>query len=156
MPKKHWLLKCEYDTCTFDELKARPDRTGRWRGVRNYQARNFIRDTMRRGDLAFFYQSNCSEPGIAGLVEITREGYPDPSQFDPDHSYYDPKATEDDPRWFSVDVEWKKAFRTFVHLKDLKANPELNDMAVVQKGQRLSIQPVTRKEFDTVCKMGGV
>ena len=156
MPKKYWLMKCEYDECTFDELKVRPDRIGRWRGVRNYQARNFIRDDMRIGDLVLFYQSNCSEPGTAGLVEIIREAYPDPSQFDPEQTYYDPKATRGNPRWFSVDIRWKKAFRTFVHLKDLKANPELKAMKVVQRGQRLSIQPVTKKEFDTVCKMGGV
>ena len=156
MPTKYWLMKCEYDECTFDELKARPDRTGRWRGVRNYQARNSMRDEMGIGDLVFFYQSNCSEPGIAGVVEIIREGYPDPSQFDPEGPYYDPKATEEDPRWFSVDVKWKQAFRTFVHLKDLKANPKLKTMKVVQRGQRLSIQPVTKKEFDTVCTMGGV
>ena len=124
-------------------------------GVRNYQARNFIRDDMQKGDWALFYQSNCKAPGIAGLVEIVRAGYPDPSQFDADDPYCDPKATKDAPRWFSFDVQWAKAFELYVSLKALKNNPELGDMKVVQRGQRLSIQPVTKREFDIVCKMGG-
>lgn len=156
MSKKYWLMKCEYKECTFDELKARPDRIGRWRGVRNYQARNFIRDEMKIGDLVFFYQSNCSEPGIAGLAKIIREGYPDPSQFDSENNYYDSKASEESPRWFSIDIKWKRNFRTFVHLTDLKTNPKLQKMKVVQKGQRLSIQPVTKNEFEIVNKMGEI
>ena len=156
MPRTCWLMKCEPDECSFDELKTRPGGIGYWRGVRNYQVRNFIRDEIKKGDLAFFYHSNCKEPGVAGLVEVVREAYPDPSQFDPDHRYYAPKSTEEDPRWYSVDVKWKKAFKSFVHLKDLKANPKLKDMKVVQRGMRLSIQPVTKAEFDTVCKMGGL
>ena len=88
------------DECSFDELKQRPQSTGYWRGVRNYQARNLIRDDMKKGDLAFFYHSNCDEPGIAGIAAITRAGYPDPSQFDDQHHYYDEKSTEDEPRWF--------------------------------------------------------
>jgi len=152
----YWLVKCEYDECTFDELKTRPQQTGRWRGVRNYQARNFIRDVMKKGDLAFFYQSNCDEPGTAGVVKIVKAGYPDPSQFDPEHKYYDEKATEKEPRWFTFDVKQHKAFKNFVHLKDLKNNNDLKDMKVVQRGQRLSIQPVTPEEFEIVCGMGGI
>ncbi|MGA1194945.1 MAG: EVE domain-containing protein [Candidatus Latescibacterota bacterium] len=152
----YWLVKCEYDECTFDELKTRPQQTGRWRGVRNYQARNFIRDVMKKGDLAFFYQSNCDEPGTAGVVKIVKAGYPDPSQFDPEHKYYDEKATEAEPRWFTFDVKQHKAFKNFVHLKDLKDNNALKDMKVVQRGQRLSIQPVTLEEFEIVCQMGGI
>ena len=151
-----WLVKCEYDTCTFDQIKDRPDSTGRWRGVRNYQARNFIRDDMQAGDLAFFYHSNCDEPGIAGVVKIVRAAYPDPSQFDPESNYYDDKATPENPRWYSFDIKQHRKFKCFVHLADLKANPALKDMKVVQRGQRLSIQPVTKEEFEIACKMGGL
>ena len=156
MARKYWLVKCEYDVCSFETLSNRPNGMGYWRGVRNYQARNFIRDDMQKGDWALFYQSNCKDPGIAGLVEIVRAGYPDPSQFDADDPYYDPKATTDDPRWFSFDVQWSTAFEPYVSLKDLKNNPKLGDMKVVQRGQRLSIQPVTKREFDIVCEMGGL
>ena len=110
---------------------------------------------MEKGDLAFYYHSNCDEPGITGIVEIAKPGYPDANQFDKNHRYYDEKSKKEEPRWFSFDVKWKKKFKTFVHLADLKANKKLDDMKVVQKGQRLSIQPVTKKEFDIVCKMGG-
>ena len=156
MAVKYWLVKCEFHECSFDELQKRPQSTGYWRGVRNYQARNFIRDSMEAGDLAFFYHSNCDEPGIAGIAEIARAGYPDPSQFDDEHRYYDAKSTEDAPRWFSFDVKWKCKFKKFVHLVDLKANDKLADMRVVQRGQRLSVQPVAEREWREVCKMGGV
>jgi predicted RNA-binding protein with PUA-like domain len=151
-----WLVKCEYDECTFDELKTRPQKTGRWRGVRNYQARNYIRDTMQKDDLAFFYNSNCDEPGIAGLVRVVKTGYPDPSQFDSESKYYDEKASKKEPRWFTFDVKQHKAFKTYVHLKDLKDKNDLKDMKVVQRGQRLSIQPVTQEEFEIVRGMGGI
>ena len=153
---KYWLMKCEPDECSFDELKTRPKKRGYWRGVRNYQVRNFIRDDMSKGDLGFFYHSNCKVPGVAGLVEVVRAGYPDPSQFDPDHKYFDPDSAQDNPRWYSMDVKWKKALKNFVSLKDLKANSKLKDMRVVQKFSRLSVQPVTKKEFDIVCKMAGI
>jgi len=154
--KSYWLVKCEPHETSFDELKDRPKSTGYWRGVRNYQARNFIRDIMQKGDQAFFYHSNCDEPGIAGVVNIVNTGYADPSQFDKSHKYYDEKSTEEEPRWFSFDVKWKKKFKAYVHLADLKANKKLDDMRVVQRGQRLSIQPVEKKEWDIVCKMGKI
>ena len=156
MAENYWLVKCEPHECSFDELKKRSGSTGYWRGVRNYQARNFIRGGMEKGDLAFFYHSNCDEPGIAGIVDISKPGYPDPSQFDKKDRYYDEKSSEDDPRWFSFDVRWKRKFKNFVHLKDLKENTKLKEMKVVQRGQRLSIQPVARKEWVEVCKMGGL
>lgn len=156
MACSYWLVKCEPHECSFDELKTRPKRTGHWRGVRNYQARNFIRDGMAQGDLAFFYHSNCDEPGIAGIVEIARPGYADPSQFDEGDRYYDARSEPDEPRWYSFDVKWKRGFRRFVHLADLKANDAVDDMKVVQKGQRLSIQPVTADQWREVCRMGGV
>ncbi len=152
----YWLVKCEPHECSFDELKSRPQRTGYWRGVRNYQARNLIRDDMSKGDLAFFYHSNCDEPGVAGIVTIAGPGYPDPSQFDKSDRYYDAKSKPEEPRWYSFDVKWKKGLRTFVSLADLKNNGKLADMKVVQKGQRLSIQPVTTAEWQEVCTMGGV
>ncbi len=156
MAVSYWLVKCEPQECSFADLKKRPRRRGNWRGVRNYQARNFIRDHMAKGDLAFFYHSNCGEPGIAGIVEIVRTGYPDPSQFDAKDRYYDEKSPKDEPRWFSFDVKWKRELKNFVHLKDLKANGKLAAMKVVQRGQRLSIQPVDEEEWREVCKMGGV
>ena len=156
MAGNYWLVKCEPHECSFDELKNRPGSTGYWRGVRNYQARNSIRDGMAKGDLAFFYHSNCDEPGIAGIATIVKAGYPDPSQFDKNHHYYDEKSIKDDPRWFSFDVKWKRKLENYVHLRDLKDNAKLSDMKVVQRGQRLSIQPVTKREWTEVCKMGGV
>ncbi len=152
----YWLVKCEPHECSFDELKTREKRTGYWRGVRNYQARNSIRDQMAKGDLAFFYHSNCDEPGIAGIVQIVASGYPDPGQFDKSDDYYDEKSKPEDPRWYSFDVKWKKKLKKFVSLADLKANKKLEQMKVVQKGQRLSIQPVTEQEWKLVCRMGGI
>ena len=148
-------MKCELAECSFDELKNdRPNRTGKWRGVRNYQARNFMRDQMQVGNPVLFYQSNCDEPGIPGLAEIVRAGYPDPSALDPQSRYYDPRATAEDPRWYSVDIQWRQAFRRYVSLADLKADRRLRQMEVVQRGQRLSIQPVTKRQFEIVCEMG--
>ena len=107
MAKKYWLMKCELSACSFDELKTdRPNSTGKWRGVRNYQARNSLRDDFQKGDLVLFYSSNCDEPGVPGLAEVVRTGYPDPSAFDPDHTYYDEKSDPDDPTWYSVDIKW--------------------------------------------------
>ena len=156
MAGRYWLVKCEPSECSLDELSTRPKRTGYWRGVRNYQARNMIRDDMGKGDWASFYHSNCDEPGIAGVVQISRAGYPDPSQFDAASRYFDPKAEPAAPRWFSFDVKWKKRFKTFVNLSALKDNTKLAAMRVVQKGQRLSIQPVTAGEWREVCRMGGI
>ena len=157
MARKYWLMKCELEECSFDELKTdRPNSTGRWRGVRNYQARNFIRDEMKKGDMVLFYQSNCKSPGIPGIAEVVKEAYPDPCAFDPDSNYYDEESTPQEPRWYSVDVRWKKAFRKYVSLSDIKARGSLEKMRVVQRWQRLSIQPVTKVHFDIVCKMGGL
>ncbi len=156
MARKYWLMKCELSECSFDDLKnERPNSTGKWRGVRNYQARNSIRDDMKKGDLVLFYQSNCETPGVPGIAEVAKEAYPDPSAFDPKSKYYDDGSTIKDPKWYSVDVKWKKAFKKYVSLSDMKARRSLAKMRVVQRWQRLSIQPVTKSHFDTVCKMGG-
>lgn len=149
----YWLIKSEPDTFSFNDLKKRPKKTEGWDGVRNYQARNNMR-LMKKGDIALFYHSSCKEPGVVGLVKITKEAYPDPTQFDKQSDYYDPKATEDNPRWSQVDITFLKELKHFVSLKDLKATPSLNAMKVVQKGQRLSVQPVTKGEFEQVCAMG--
>ena len=156
MADNYWLVKCEPSETSFDDLKERPGGVGYWRGVRNYQARNLIRDEMARGDQAFFYHSNCGEPGITGIVEVARAGYPDPSQFEAKNRYFDEKSSPDAPRWYSFDVKWKRKLKSFVHLADLKGNGKLAEMKVVQRGQRLSIQPVTAAEWREVCRMGGV
>ena len=154
MPKKYWLMKSEPDEFSFDDLKSEPDSTAYWDGVRNYQARNFMRDEMKNGDLVLFYHSNCNPPGVVGIAEVVKEAYPDHTAWDPNDKHFDPRSTKDKPIWFMVEVRWKQAFKRFVSLRELKATPELKDMKVVQRGQRLSVQPVTRDEFDKVCQMG--
>lgn len=142
-----WLMKSEPDVYSFDDLKQAEKRTSMWEGVRNYQARNFMRDDMRKGDLVLFYHSNCKEPGIVGLAEISsKAAYPDPTQFDPDSDYHDPKASRDNPRWLVVDVRYKKKLSP-VSLKTIKAHPVLSQMKVAQRGMRLSIQPVDPAHF---------
>ncbi len=153
MPQ-YWLMKSEPDVFSFEKLKS--DKSTLWDGVRNYQARNFMRDEMKKGDLVLFYHSNTKPPGIAGLAQITKAGVPDPSQFEKNGEYYDPKSTADSPRWICAEVSYKKTFKNYVSLEDLKNKPSLSDMLVVQKGQRLSVQPVSKKHFDIVCKMGGL
>lgn len=154
MPRKYWLMKSEPDEFSFDDLKSEPDSTAHWDGVRNYQARNFMRNEMKNGDLVLFYHSNCNPPGVVGIAEVVREAYPDHTAWDPNDKHFDPRSTKDKPVWFMVEVRWKQAFKRFVSLRELKATPELKDMKVVQRGQRLSVQPVTRDEFDEVCRMG--
>ena len=149
----YWLFKSEPFKWSWDDQKEAGEEGTQWTGIRNYQARNSIRDVMSKGDLAFFYHSNCDEPGIAGIVTIAAAGYPDPSQFDKKDKYYDEKSTEQEPRWYSFDVKFKKKLKTYVNLADLKSDKKLTEMKVVQKGQRLSIQPVTEKEWKEVCKM---
>lgn len=147
-------MKTEPTVFSFDELKNKPHSTDHWEGVRNYQARNYMRDDMRKADRVLFYHSNCEEPGVAGVAEITREAYPDFFAWDRSSRYYDPKSTPQNPRWFMVDLTWKQAFREIVSLRSMKANKSLRNMKVLQKGQRLSILPVTKEEFDLVYAMG--
>ena len=139
----YWLMKSEPSVFGIDDLAARPRKTEPWDGVRNYQARNMMRDDMRRGDQAFFYHSNCDPPGIVGIMEIVREGYPDPTQFDPESKYHDPKSDPDDPRWYLVDVRLKRRFRRMVTLAELRGQADaLGDLALLRKGNRLSVMPV--------------
>ncbi len=154
MSRSYWLMKSEPDVFGFDHLLACPDQSEFWDGVRNYQARNFMRE-MKVGDRALFYHSNTKPPHVYGVVEIVREVAPDPTQFDPESKYYDPKSDPDDPRWWAVTVKAVAPLKRIVSLDDLKANPKLADMRVVQRNQRLSVQPTTRAEFDEVLRMGG-
>jgi predicted RNA-binding protein with PUA-like domain len=151
-----WLLKSEPDVFSFEDLKRRPRRTEPWNGVRNYQARNFLRDGMAVGDLALFYHSNTAVPGIAGLVRVSREAYPDPTQFDPASEYHDPKSDPAAPRWLMVDVTWEADFPVFVSLADLKADPSLTDLLILRRGNRLSVTPVTPEHFARICHLGGL
>ncbi len=145
---KIWLMKSEPDVFSFEDLKTAKNKTTLWEGVRNYQARNFMRDEMKKGDIVLFYHSNCAEPGIVGLAEIASgEAYPDPSQFDPKSNYHDPKASRDNPRWVVVDVRYKKSLKHPVSLKEIKAHPKLSEMKVAQRGMRLSVQPVEEVHY---------
>jgi len=149
---RHWLLKSEPDEFSIDDLAAAKDRTTPWVGVRNYQARNFMRDQMHVGDRAFFYHSSCPEPGIAGIVAITGEAYADATQFDRKSTYHDPKATREAPRWFNVDVTLIEKLR-FVPLTLLRVQAELARMRILQRGNRLSVTPVDPAEWWFVLKL---
>ena len=146
----YWLFKSEPDAFGIDDLAARPDKTEPWDGVRNYQARNFMRDEVKAGDLLFFYHSSCKDVGIAGVAEISRDAYPDASQFDPESKYYDPKSDRDNPRWVCVDVTFKEKFASVLPLATIKAMPEIEQLGVVKKGHRLSVMPVTPDEWDAL------
>ena len=146
----YWLMKSEPSEFSIDDLKNRPGKTEPWDGVRNYQARNMMRDEMKKGDLAFFYHSNCEEPGIVGIMTINKEGYPDHTAFDPDDKHFDPKSDPDKPRWFYVDVKYKRKLKRTIPLAELKQHQRLKDMKLLQKGNRLSIMPVSKKEWDYI------
>jgi predicted RNA-binding protein with PUA-like domain len=149
---RYWLMKSEPDEFSIDDLAKAPKQTTPWFGVRNYQARNFMRDEMRVGDRAFFYHSSCPEPGIAGIVEISRLAYPDATQFDPKSEYYDPKSTREAPRWVNVDVKLVKKTR-LVGVPELRAARGLEDMVTLRRGNRLSITPLTAAEWKTIEKL---
>ena len=143
----YWLMKSEPDVFGIQDLYQRPNQTEPWDGVRNYQARNMMRDAMKLGDQVFFYHSNCDEPGIVGIMEIAKEGYPDHTAFDPDDHHFDPKSDPANPRWIMVDVKFVRQFSRTIGLKELKARPELVSMAVVRPGNRLSVMPVSAEEW---------
>ena len=145
----YWLMKSEPDEVSFDDVMAATARTLAWFGVRNYQARNFLRDQMAPGDGVLFYHSSCAEPGVAGIAEVASAAYPDHSQFEPNSRYFDPKATPDAPRWISVDVRGLEHGR-YLPLSAMRAMPELVDMVVLQKGSRLSITPVTAGQWTAI------
>jgi predicted RNA-binding protein with PUA-like domain len=149
---RYWLMKSEPDEFSIDDLARARNRTTPWFGVRNYQARNFMRDDMTPGDRAFFYHSSCPEPGIAGIVEVSRLAYPDATQFDPNSPYYDPKSSHDAPRWLHVDVKLVRKTR-LVPLAELRATAGLEGMVTLRRGNRLSITPVTAAEWRIVEKL---
>lgn len=149
---KYWLFKSEPEQFSIDDLRESPEGTAHWDGIRNYQARNLIRDEIRQGDRVLFYHSNAKPPGVAGTARVVREAYPDHTAWDPTSEYYDKRSKRDDPTWFMVDVQFEEKFDTPLTLPELKEIEGLADMMVIRKGMRLSIQPVTRKEFDTVLR----
>ena len=145
-------MKSEPDVFSVDDLAARPKKTEPWNGVRNYQARNFMRDEMKRGDLVFFYHSSCAQPGIAGIMKISRTAYPDGTQFDDSSEYFDPKATRDNPRWLNVDVTLVRKTR-LVGIQELRSHPELASMLILKRGNRLSITPVTEAQWQFIISL---
>ena len=147
---RYWLMKSEPDVYSIDDLAR--DKTTAWEGVRNYQARNFMRDQMKLGDQVFFYHSNCEEPGIVGIAEVCRLAYPDESQFDPKSEYYDPKSTRANPRWLNVDVRFVKKIGP-VTLAELRKHQALANMRILQRGNRLSVTPVDPAEWKYVLKL---
>ena len=153
IPMNYWLMKSEPDTFGIDDLRNKPGQIEPWDGVRNYQARNMMRDEMKLGDLAFFYHSNCELPGIVGIMEIVKEGYPDCSAFDPDDKHFDPKSDAGQPRWFRVDVKYVSTLPRTLSLKELKNCPELADLALVRRGNRLSIMPVSKEQWAFILSL---
>ncbi len=149
---RYWLMKSEPDVFSIDDLAGRPKKTEPWSGVRNYQARNFMRDDMTRGDLIFFYNSSCPQPGIAGIVKVSRAAYPDETQFEKNNEYYDAKATRDAPRWFNVDVTLVRKTR-LVGIAELRSHVELASMLILRRGNRLSITPVTNAEWHFIISL---
>jgi predicted RNA-binding protein with PUA-like domain len=145
---KYWLMKSEPSEVSIDDLAARPQQTVDWFGVRNYAARNFMRD-MKLGDKAFFYHSSCPEPGVAGIVEVVKEAYPDPTQFDAAGEYFDPKSPKDNPRWSTVEVKLVRKVKLLA-LADMRDRPELQNMVVLRKGNRLSVTPVESAEWKAI------
>ncbi|MFN0125232.1 MAG: EVE domain-containing protein [Verrucomicrobiales bacterium] len=150
----YWLFKSEPSVFSFADLRSR----GRepWTGVRNYQVRNYMRDAMHPGDEGMFYHSSCPEPGVAGVLRVASEPYPDPTQFDPKSAYFDAKATRDAPIWQLVDVAWARDFKEFVPLATLRADPALQDLVVLRRGNRLSITPIEAAHFKRICRLGGL
>lgn len=151
--RNYWLLKSEPGEFSIDDLENRPGRTEHWDGVRNYQARNMMRDEMRVGDLAFFYHSSCDTPGIVGIVEICREAYPDYTAFDSANPHYDAASTAENPRWFMVDVRFVRKLPRTIPLSELKDRPELEGLALIRRGSRLSVMPVTEKQWEYILSL---
>lgn len=153
-PVRYWLMKSEPHECSIDDALAAPDAIVPWTGVRNYQARNFMRDDMRVGDGVLFYHSSCPEPGIAGFARVASRTRPDPTQFDPVSPYHDPKSTPDQPRWLLLDVQALRKTR-LISLAELRATPALAGLRILQRGNRLSITPVEPAEWRTIEAMAG-
>ena len=156
MPVQHWLMKTEPTTYSIDDLAKEKNQTTSGEGVRNYQARNMLRDEIKKGDRVLFYHSACKEPAVVGTAVVARSGYPDSFALDSKSKYYDEKSDPAEPTWYMVDIKLDKRFDRPVTLTELRKQPALNDMMLLQKGSRLSVQPVTKKEFDKILKMAGI
>jgi predicted RNA-binding protein with PUA-like domain len=154
MAKNYWLFKSEPNEFSWEDLKKAKNKSTFWDGVRNYQARNFLRDDIKKSDGVLFYHSNADPLAITGFCEVIKEGYPDHTQFDPKNKHFDPKADEANPTWFMVDIILKKEFKNPLTLDQIKANPRLKNMKLIQRGNRLSVMPVTKKEWDEILKIG--
>ena len=150
---QYWLFKTEPNVFSIDDLRNSPKSTSFWEGVRNYQARNLLRDTIQKNDLVFIYHSRVEPLGVVGIAKITKSGYPDPFAFEPSHKYFDPKSKKESPTWYGVDVTLVEIFPRTVTLKEIKETKGLEKMMVAQKGARLSIQPVSEKEFKIIQKL---
>ncbi|ASM48455.1 hypothetical protein PESP_a0179 [Pseudoalteromonas espejiana DSM 9414] len=148
----YWLFKTEPDAFSIDDLKNAPQQTTLWEGVRNYQARNFIRDDIKLGDQVMVYHSSCKHVGVVGIATVTKEAYPDPTQFELSSDYYDAKATNDKPRWFVVEVTYLRHLKQLVSLKSIKANNAITELALKKAG-RLSVMPVTKNDWDEIIAM---
>ncbi|MFI5303202.1 MAG: EVE domain-containing protein [Nitrospiria bacterium] len=153
MPRRYWLFKSEPLSFSIDDLKNSKDETASWDGVRNYQARNYLRDSIKMGDGVLFYHSSSSEIGIVGEAVVVREGYPDPSAFDPTDRHYDSKSSADLPIWFTLDIKLVRKSEKIIPLNKLRSIRSLTDMKLLQRGMRLSVQPVTSKEWTTIMKL---
>lgn len=151
--QKYWLMKSEPTCFGIDALAKRPKQTAPWDGVRNYQARNFMRDEMHIGDQAFFYHSSCKTPGIVGIIEIVSAAYPDHTAFDPSNQHFDSQSTPDNPRWIMVDVMLQEKFEHIITLEQLRLHPQLNNMPLLKKGNRLSITPVQPDEWIFIMQL---
>jgi predicted RNA-binding protein with PUA-like domain len=152
----HWLLKSDPETFGWDDLQKSPGKKTVWDGVRNYQARNLLRDEIGIRDLALFYHSSADPPAVVGIVRVTKKGFPDPTQFDPKSKYHDPESSQEAPRWYSVEIKSEKAFPNPVALPELRMTRGLEDMVLLRRGSRLSVQPVTEKEWKVILRLGGV
>jgi predicted RNA-binding protein with PUA-like domain len=152
--RRYWLIKSEPDTFSFDDLVARPNGTTGWDGVRNYQARNHMRDGMKKGDLVFFYHSSSDPAQIVGVAQVAREAYPDPTALDPKHDHFDPKSKADAPTWMQVDVKAVEKLKRPLPLAELRQTKGLEKMVLLQKGSRLSVQPVSPAEWDIIYALG--
>lgn len=150
--KRYWLMKSEPSEYSIDDLRR--DKRVPWYGVRNYQARNFMRDEMHSGDTVLFYHSSCPVPGVAGIVEVAGTSYPDATQFEKKGSYYDPRATKENPRWMLIDVKFKRKFRNTITLPQLREIKDLKNLIILRPGNRLSITPVTEAEFMLIATLG--
>lgn len=150
---KYWLMKSEPDVFGIDHLTKLPQKTDHWDGIRNYQVRNMMRDEMKKGDEAFFYHSNCKEPGIVGVMKVVKEAYPDFTAFEPNQKYYDPKSDPDNPRWFMVDMKLFRKFKRVITLHELKNCKPLVEMLILRRGNRLSVTPVSKKHWDYILKL---